>query len=280
VMSKEAGKKFYQESPVLDLKSLRINADTENLYVKARFETDIPVNGVIIYNDPKTSPADGDYNAVTWATTEIINGDSIFLQMPLAGVDQDYKQFPFDLRLRFCHENGNFTVQNFQYSYADGVPDINISVKEVEELPKDSWSVADFSSEELTGGGEGKGAAINVIDNNTTSFWHSQWYHAKPRYPHFFTIDMNQVNSVNGFVFAKRGDKLNGRPKDITIDVSSDNQKWTSLESFTLNSSTREILELNKAQSFRYFRITIESGHDNEGGEDVFFTHLAEVSVF
>jgi hypothetical protein len=279
VVSKKEGT-FYEVTPSVEIKSLRTYADTENLYLRARFESDITVNGAIAYNDPKTNSGDGDYNAITWATTEIINGDSISLEMPLAGINEDYKQYPFDLRLRLYHENGNFTVQSFQYNYVDGVPDINLSLKEVDELSKEAWNVVDFSSEELVGGGEGKGAAINVIDNNTGSFWHSQWYHAKPRYPHFFTIDMNQANSINGFTFSKRGDKFNGRPKDITISVSLDNQEWTSLGSFTLNSSTREILELNQSQNFRYFKVTIESGHDNKNGEDVFFTHLAEIGVF
>lgn len=200
--------------------------------------------------------------------------------MPLAGINEDYKQYPFDLRLRLCHENGNFTVQSFQYNYVEGVPDINLSLKEIDELSKETWSVIDFSSEELVGGGEGKGAAINVIDNNSGSFWHSQWYHAKPHYPHFFTIDMNQANSVKGFAFSKRDDKFNGRPKDITIEISQDNQEWTSLGSFILDSSTREVINLDQQQTFRYFKITVETGHDDGGGEDVFFTHFAEVGVF
>jgi hypothetical protein len=32
--------------------------------------------------------------------------------------------------------------------------------------------------------------------------------------------------------------------------------------------------------TIQYFKITIRSGYDDKSGEDVFFTHLAEVGIF
>lgn len=280
VMNKEAGKIFYERTAALELKSIKIYANTKSLYLQAKFNSDIPVNGVVAYNDPKTSPSDADYNAVTWATNQIIEGDSISIEMPLAGINEAYKQFPFELRVRFCHTNGTFTVNTFQYSYENGVPNINVNLKEVNEIAKDAWRVVDFSSEELVGGGAGKGAAVNAIDGKSDIFWHSQWYQSKPRFPHFLTIDMKKANNVTGFVFSQRSDKYNGRPKDITIEVGNDNQVWTSLDNFTLSGASREVITLDQPKSFRYFKVTVRTPYDNGSGEDVFFSHLAEIGVY
>ncbi|WP_175496528.1 discoidin domain-containing protein [Zhouia amylolytica] len=280
VMNKVGSMPFYEQTPSLNPISIRLFADAEKLYFRAKFETDIPVNGFIAYNDPKTSSSDADYNAVTWASRNIINGDSISLDMPLSGIDGDFRQYPFDLRLRFLHENGNFSVWNYSYEFVDGKPDIDVELKEVTTLSKDNWEIVQVSSEELNGEGSENGAAKYLIDGDSNTFWHSQWQGAQPGYPHNFTIDLGTVEVVKGFLFNQRSNKFNGRVKDIEIEISDDAVNWTKIQSGTVGSSTVETLDLNESQSFRYFKINILTGHDNGSGEDIFFTHLAEISAY
>lgn len=64
VVSKKEGT-FYEVKPSVEIKSLRTYADTESLYLRTKFQSDIPVNGAIAYHDPKTNSGDGDYNAIT-----------------------------------------------------------------------------------------------------------------------------------------------------------------------------------------------------------------------
>ncbi|MEN7547742.1 discoidin domain-containing protein [Rapidithrix thailandica] len=280
IVNKNSAVTYYTQTPEFNLKAMRIYADAQNLYVSGKFETDVPVNGVIVYNDPKTSESDADYNAVTWGTKQIEPDNSFSLTMPLEGIDKDFQQYPFELRIRFCHENGNFTVQKYSYQFQSGRPDIDIHLKEVEELPKDTWSVIAVSSEELVGEGADNGAAAYLIDQDAASFWHSQWYQAKPDYPHSFTVDMGATHEVKGLVFDQRGEKYNGRVKDYTLEVSNDNTSWTKVGDFTLSDAQRIVKDLDMSQTFRYFKITIISGYDNGSGENVFFTHLAEIGVY
>ena len=157
---------YYTEIPTHKIKSLRIFADNTNLYINSKFDASIEINGVNIYNDPKTSSNDGNYNSISWAATTIINNDSISLVMPLSDINEDYKAYPFELKLHFCHINGNSSYQNFQYQFINNKPDIDLNVFEVLEIDKSDWTVHNFSSEETIGEGANNGHAIQAADNN------------------------------------------------------------------------------------------------------------------
>lgn len=280
VFGRDPNHSYYREQPSHTVKAFRIFADNTNLYLRCKFESQIPVNAVIAYNDPKTNADDSNYNSITWCSTNIINGDSVSLVMPLSGINSEYKTCPFDLSVRFCHENGDFSYESFKYSFENGKPNVDVDIKDVAKLDKSNWSVNGFSSEEASGEGSGNGRVIHAIDNNTSTFWHSQWSGASPDYPHYFVIDMGRVESVKGFCFTHRKDKYNGRPKDITIETSSDGSKWTNQGGGTLgDQSLEQLVELDEERVFRYFKITVNNSY-NEGGEDVFFTHLAEVGAY
>jgi hypothetical protein len=280
VFSKDPAHVFYDAEPSHTIKSFRIYADDTNLYLRCKFTAEVPVNAVIAYNDPKTSADDSNYNAISWCTTNVMNGDSISMVMPLNGINPEYKSNPFDLSVRFCHENGNFSYESFKYEYKNGKPDIDVNIKEITKLDNSNWMVAGFSSEEASGEGSDNGRIIHAIDNNTSTFWHSEWSGASPNYPHYFIIDMGQLETVNGFTFIHRNNKYNGRPKDITIETSNDNTSWKNQGSYELSDqSLEQMVELTQASTFRYFKVTITTGY-NEGGEDVFFTHLAEIGAY
>lgn len=280
VFSKDPSHVFYDHEPSHTVKSFRIYADETNLYLRCKFTAENRVNAVIAFNDPKTSADDSNYNAISWCATNVINGDSIALIMPLDGINNEYKNSPFDLNIRFCHENGNFSYESFKYSFKSGKPDINVDIKEIIKLDNANWSVADFSSEEASGEGSDNGRVIHAIDGNSSTFWHSQWEGASPDYPHYFVIDMSQEETVKGFSFIHRNGKYNGRPKDITIETSNDNVTWTDQGNHTLSDqSLEQAIELPQATTCRYFKVTIKTGYD-EGGEDIFFTHLAEVGAY
>lgn len=280
VFTKDASKVFYDVYPSHTIKSFRIYADETNLYLRCKFTADNPVNAVIAFNDPKTSADDSNYNAISWCTTNVINGDSIALVMPLDGINSEYKNNPFDLNIRFCHENGDFSYDSFKYSFKNGKPDIDIDIKEILKKDNSNWAVAGFSSEEASGEGSDNGRVIHAIDNNTSTFWHSEWSGAQPDYPHYFVIDMSQEETLNGLSFIHRNNKYNGRPKGITIETSSDNASWTVQGNYTLSDqSLEQTIELPQAIACRYFKVTIKTGYD-EGGEIIHFTHLAEIGAF
>ena len=273
---------FYNQTPSHNINSLRIFADNTNLYIRSKFDATVAVNAVIAYNDPTISDTDDDVNAISWATTNIINNDSISIVMPLNDINQDYKQYPFELKIRFCHTNGNFSHESFQYQYENNQPNIDVNITAIEEIDKTNWTIGGASSEETNGEDSGNnGRAIHVIDNDIDTFWHSQWQSAQPNYPHSFTVDLNTDELITGFTFYNRTNKYNGRPKDITIQTSVDGFTFDSLGNYTLGDGTaRQTIELTTPITIQSFKIIITNGYDDNSGEDVFFTHLAEVGLY
>ncbi len=281
IFNREPKSEFYTEIPSHTIKSLRIYADDTNLYLKSKFDVSIPINAVNIYNDPKTSDSDSNYNAVSWSTTNIIHNDSISFVMPLDAINQDYKQYPFDLRVRFCHTNGNFSFESFQYEFKNGKPDIDINSIDIQEVDKSAWTVAEFSSEEALGEGSDNGYAKHAIDDNSETFWHTQWNSAQPPYPHSITINLNTDQTIKGFTLLPRSNKYNGRPKEINIKISTDGTTFENLGDFTLGDSTvKQVIELNTPVIAQFFKLTVTSGYTDGSGEVVFFTHISEINIF
>ncbi|MFT7603792.1 MAG: hypothetical protein ACI8VT_001360 [Saprospiraceae bacterium] len=281
VFNNEPTSTFYNEIPSHTINSLRIFADNTNLYIRSKFDATVAINAVIAYNDPLTSDDDADYNSVSWATTNIIDNDSISMVMPLNAINQNYKGYPFELSIRFCHTNGNFSHERFQYQYVNNQPDIDINILPIEEVDKTNWTIAGSSSEETAGEGSENGHAKHVIDSNSETFWHTQWQDSQPSYPHSFTVNLNIDEIINGFSFYNRTDKYNGRAKDIIIETSTNGSTFESLGNFTLGDDTaRQSIELTTPITIQYFKITIINGYDDNPGEDVFFTHLAEIGVY
>jgi beta-galactosidase len=85
-------------------------------------------------------------------------------------------------------------------------------------LSHEGWTVASVDSEERVGE---DGTAENAIDGQTTSFWHTQWSNASPKYPHRLVLDLGSEQTVGGFRYVPRQGAANvaGRIKDYKVYV-------------------------------------------------------------
>ncbi len=159
--------------------------------------------------------------------------------------------------------------------------DLIIDEIKIKEYKTNIWTISDSSSEETTGEGSETGHAKHAIDINNETYWHSAWSASEPSYPHSFTVNLNEDQIIKGFSFLNRKAKYNGRPKDITIESSTDGVNFESLGDFRLGDGTaKQLIELTTPITIQYFKVTVRSGYDDKTGEDVFFTHLAEVGVY
>jgi hypothetical protein len=153
-------------------------------------------------------------------------------------------------------------------------------INRIVEKKKTNWKVIDCSSEEKEGEGASNGHSFNAIDNDLTTFWHSQWYREHPKYPHHLTIDMGQIKTIKGLTFYQRSSRYNGRIKELSIKVSNDTTNWRTIGDYTLdNTGGQQVIEFTNEQHFRYFKVQINKGY-NDGYEDVYFSHLAEINYF
>lgn len=89
------------------------------------------------------------------------------------------------------------------------------------ELPREAMRVVYADSEELVGD---DGGATNVIDNQPTTFWHSEWQANKPNHPHQIVLDLGGQHTLSGFRYLPRpgGPGQGGRIKGYRVFVSKD----------------------------------------------------------
>ena len=87
------------------------------------------------------------------------------------------------------------------------------------EIPREAMKVVYADSEEVA---EEDGSATNVIDNQPTTFWHTEWKTGKPAHPHQVVLDLGGRHMVAGFRYLPRpGDnRVGGRIKDYRVFLS------------------------------------------------------------
>lgn len=146
-------------------------------------------------------------------------------------------------------------------------------------LSRADWAVVDFSSEEAEGEGADNGRVKHLLDNNSGSFWHSQWQGGQPGPPHWFIIDMGKSNVLNGImILPRQGVGSDGRPKDAVVEVSEDNATWSTVANITFADDNQwQKIEFDQpTESVRYFKATINTMH----GSGVYYTNMAELKMF
>ncbi|MFC9248497.1 family 20 glycosylhydrolase [Streptomyces sp. NPDC057136] len=138
-------------------------------------------------------------------------------------------------------------------------------------IDQSSLRVEDTDSQETVGE---NGAAVNTIDGDPNTFWHTQWYGAAPDFPHHITLDLGKQHDVTGLQYTQRQNARNGRIKDYRIEVSVDGTTWTQVAtgSFT-EALTPQNVEFNAGRG-RYVRLT---GLDSPAGNA--FAGAAELNV-
>ncbi|CDF80348.1 carbohydrate binding module (CBM32) [Formosa agariphila KMM 3901] len=129
-----------------------------------------------------------------------------------------------------------------------------------------NWTISDYSSQEDQGGEGDTGRAADIIDGNTSTFWHTCWSGCTPVPPHFITVDMKKENEVHGFFLVQR-QSLSRNLESIEIQVSQDGSTWSSAGTFNLEKiAAQQELVLSEPNSFRYYKMIVNSvfdGSDN-----------------
>jgi beta-galactosidase len=158
------------------------------------------------------------------------------------------------------------------YATADGLTDSPVSEERIGlYVNKSRWRIVSCSSQQ--GGAE---AVANVIDEDGSTIWHSQYSPQKPTCPHEIVVDMSAYYSIAKFVYQGREDMGNGRVAKFEFYVSNSSTVWGApvLTGTLQNNSAVQELELSTRPVGRYFRFLILSTHDNQG-----YASAAEIGV-
>ena len=132
------------------------------------------------------------------------------------------------------------------------------------KMDKKGWKVIAFSSQE-TGGEGNNGRASQIIDGDNKSYWHSQWTGGGSHYPHYLTVDMQEVHNISGMEITM-GDRSDRRIKAFNLFVSTDNRIWKNVYS-DKNAPNQKSFHfmLPQAEKARYFKLQITDGRANDG---------------
>jgi len=177
------------------------------------------------------------------------------------------------------------TVDTTHSRTALGVtPNIDFSQLEVPSIPtpavvtlldRANWSITGQSSQEDKGGEGNTGRALDVLDGDLNTYWHSCWQDCTANYPHYITIDAGSNVSADGIRLYQR-QSLSRSVKDIEIQISTDNSNWESLGDFILqNNASAQDINFFESKTFRYLKIIMKSAHDGQS-----FAAMAELQAF
>lgn len=116
------------------------------------------------------------------------------------------------------------------------------------------WSVADVSSQQEIG--EGAGARY-AIDNDLSTYWHTQYFPDTPDYPHYLVVDMKGTHNVRAIAVARRNSNNNLAAR-MKLEMSMDGTTWIPAGEFTPDNSMDglQLFDLINPAKGRYFKLT------------------------
>jgi beta-galactosidase len=85
------------------------------------------------------------------------------------------------------------------------------------DLPRGKWKIAYADSEEIDGE---NGSADNLLDNQPTTNWHTQWSGGETKHPHQVVIDLGEEVVLASLRILPRQDGVNGRVKELRVYAS------------------------------------------------------------
>jgi alpha-L-fucosidase len=142
-------------------------------------------------------------------------------------------------------------------------------------LPTTGWKVVAVDSQETAGEDN---AAVNAIDSNTSTFWHTAW-NSDLALPHYLTVDMGRTHRIAGFTYLPRQDgNPNGTVENYRFETSADGANWTTNVASGTFANIRNNPSLQEVTfapvNARYFRFTALQEINRNG-----WTSAAEISV-
>ena len=176
-----------------------------------------------------------------------------------------YKKYTDAIR-----NNGSCTIK--AYAKADGLADSQTLEYALDTfVDKSAWKVVSVDSQHS--GNE----ATMAFDNNTSTFWHTEYWGSEPKCPHTLIIDMAKSYAVTAITYTARNDGAdNGLVRDYEVYLSQDGTSWgepVASGQFRRNTST-SVLKLARTTNGRYLKFVAKSEIRNRA-----WTAVAEIGI-
>lgn len=144
------------------------------------------------------------------------------------------------------------------------------------KISKEKWTAEADSTEE--NGASNEGPASYAIDNDTSTFWHTQYRTAKPECPHWLMIDLGEETEFDKLEYVSRNG--NGSVRDYVLEISDDGRTWTSVKEGEMPKDSTTLLTFDTTQRARYIKLTINSSYGVDAANENIFGAVAEISLY
>ncbi|MGW1766568.1 endo-alpha-N-acetylgalactosaminidase family protein [Streptomyces sp. NPDC002073] len=139
-------------------------------------------------------------------------------------------------------------------------------------VPQAQMSVASVDSQETAAE---DGRAVNVLDGDSATIWHTQWSAATAPMPHQITLDLGASYNVSKLLYLPRQSQSNGRIAGYEVSTSTDGVTWsTPAATGTFAGTTAQQEAAFTPRQARYLRLRATS---EVGGNP--WTSVAELNV-
>jgi hypothetical protein len=193
---------------------------------------------------------------------------------PSALAIEDGEAYLLPLTLSIEDDDTNVRIDvNYRTVYLVIYTDL-IHIEEIwdEDIAKDKWTVAGFSSE-WQNNIHDIYKVDKALDGNINTYWHTDL----TGLPQWFSIDMHGNKQISGFTLTIRQDDADSHPKSVLFEVSKNNVKWKTalLVPELPKILTTQTLSLEQPVVARYFKVTVLSVWSTNP-----YTYIAELSAF
>ena len=151
--------------------------------------------------------------------------------------------------------------------------ELNVLDSQGNPLSQTGWSVVSFDSQETAAE---NGRAVNAIDDNPTTFWHTEYSSNSgsandPAHPHELVVDLGTGYDLGGFTYLPRPGGGNGTVSAYRFYISGDGVNWGSAvaQGTFANSATEKTVLFSPPPSNHIPNVT------NPGNQ----THIAGTTV-
>ena len=121
------------------------------------------------------------------------------------------------------------------------------------------------------------GAAVNVIDGNINTYWHSTWGNANINLPQSVTLKLDETKTLYKLAYTPRQNSNNGRIKEYEIATSIDGNEFTTVASGQwVDSKDIQYVEFIPTVA-NYIKITATEAY---GGGAKQSCNIAEIGLF
>jgi len=139
------------------------------------------------------------------------------------------------------------------------------------DLDRATWKIIHTSSVE-----PGEGLAKHTLDNDPSTFWHTNWSSTQEKHPHDIQIDLGETVTLIGFTQLPRQGQSNGRIRHYKFYAATDANNWSDpvAQGAFAGSNELQTIRLDAPVKARFIKLV---ALDEWSGQ--YYTTVAELDV-